>query len=127
MSRFHYLRFSLPESYQILIEAGIKEDYSMGYVDRIGFRAGTCTPFYFYDLNNEKTSELKIIPFAYMDGVLNDKLKYSPKLAKKIINELKENVKQVNGQFNSLWHNESLSNQDRWKGWRAVFESTWLD
>ena len=127
MSRFHYLRFSLPESYQILIEAGIKEDYSMGYVDRIGFRAGTCTPFYFYDLNNEKTSELKIIPFAYMDGVLNDKLKYSPELAKKIINELKENVKQVNGQFNSVWHNESLSNQDRWKGWRAVFESTWLD
>ena len=61
MSRFHYLRFSLPESYQILIEAGIKEDYSMGYVDRIGFRAGTCTPFYFYDLNNEKTSEVNML------------------------------------------------------------------
>lgn len=127
MSRFHYLRFSLPESYQILIEAEIKEDYSMGYVDRIGFRAGTCTPFYFYDLKNEKASELKIIPFAYMDGVLNDKLKYSTEHAKSIIKKLKENVKQVNGQFNSVWHNESLSNQDRWKGWRAVFESTWLD
>ena len=37
------------------------------------------------------------------------------------------NVKKVNGEFTSVWHNESLSNLDRWKGWREVFESTWLD
>ena len=51
----------------------------MGYTDRIGFRAGTCTPFNFYDLDNEKITSLKIVPFVYMDGVLNDKLKYTPK------------------------------------------------
>ena len=78
ISRFHYLKFTLPESYQILLKAGIKQDYSMGFVDRIGFRAGTCTPFNFYDLEKECTTDLKIFPFAYMDGVLNDKLKYTP-------------------------------------------------
>ena len=127
MSRFHYLRFSLPESYQILLRAGIKQDFSMGFVDRIGFRAGTCTPFYFYDLENELTTNLKILPFAYMDGVLNDKLKYNTENSSKLISEIKQQVKNVNGSFNAVWHNESLSNQDRWNGWRRVFESTWLD
>ena len=127
VSRFHYLKFTLPESYQILLKAGIKQDYSMGFVDRIGFRAGTCTPFDFYDLEKEYTTDLKIFPFAYMDGVLNDKLKYTPEHSSKLIAEIKLEVRKVNGPFNAIWHNESLSNQDRWKGWRTVFETTWLD
>ncbi|MAJ05326.1 MAG: hypothetical protein CL827_00495 [Crocinitomicaceae bacterium] len=99
----------------------------MGYSDRVGFRAGTCTPFKFYDLENETTTDLKIVPFSYMDGVLNDHLKYSGKSSIEIVRNLKNNVKKVNGVFTSVWHNESLSNLDRWKGWREVFESTWLD
>jgi len=127
ISRFHYLKFTLPKSYQILLKSGIKQDYSMGFSDRIGFRAGTCTPFYFYDLENECTTDLKIFPFAYMDGVLNDKLKFTPEYSSKLISKIKQEVKKVNGTFNAVWHNESLSNQDRWKGWRLVFETTWLD
>lgn len=127
ISRFHYLKFNLPESYQILLKAGIKQDYSMGFSDRIGFRAGTCTPFYFYDLKNECTTDLKIFPFAYMDGVLNDKLKLNPEYSSKLISKIKHEVRKVNGPFTAVWHNESLSNQDRWKGWRLVFETTWLD
>jgi hypothetical protein len=126
-SRFHYLRFSFPNSYQILEKLGIKKDFSMGYADRLGFRAGTCTPFYFYDLDKEEITDLKIVPFVYMDGVLNDKLKYNPKQSIQVIKDIKKQVKNVEGQFTSIWHNESLSNQDRWFGWREVFESTWLD
>ena len=127
ISRFHYLKFTLPKSYQILLKSGIKQDYSMGYSDRIGFRAGTCTPFYFYDLENECITDLKIFPFAYMDGVLNDKLKFTPEYSSKLISKIKQEVKKVNGTFSAVWHNESLSNQDRWKRWRSVFETTWLD
>ena len=127
ISRFHYLKFNFPTSYQILLKAGIKQDYSMGFSDRIGFRAGTCTPFYFYDLENESATDLKIFPFAYMDGVLNDKLNMTPEYSSKLISKIKHEVRKVNGAFNAVWHNESLSNQDRWKGWRSVFETTWLD
>ena len=127
ISRFHYLKFTLPKSYQILLKAGIKQDYSMGFADKIGYRAGTCTPFYFYDLENEYATDLKIFPFAYMDGVLNDKLKFTPEYSSKLISKIKHEVRKVNGSFNAVWHNESLSNQDRWKGWRSVFETTWLD
>ena len=98
----------------------------MGYCDRIGFRAGTCTPFYFYDLENEITTNLKIFPFVYMDGVLKDRIKYSHDEAIVKITEIKDEVKKVKGQFTSIWHNESLSDEDIWKGWRRVFESTWI-
>ncbi len=41
-----------------------------------------------------------------------------------IINELKNEVKSVNGCFVGIWHNESLSDQGRWIGWREVYESS---
>ena len=37
---------------------------------------------------------------------------------KRLIDE----VRMVNGEFISLWHNDSLNNSDLWKGWKAVFE-----
>jgi len=66
-SRQHYLRFSLPETYQHLIDLEITEDYSMGYASNVGFRAGTCTPFYFYDLDFEIQTPLKIFSFALIN------------------------------------------------------------
>jgi len=33
-----------------------------------------------------------------------------------------DKVKKVNGTFISLWHNESLSEKWRWKGWRIVYD-----
>ena len=45
--RFHYIRMFTPASYRYLIEAGISEDYSMGYPDEPGFRAGIARPYYF--------------------------------------------------------------------------------
>lgn len=123
-SRSHFLRFKLPDTFQKLIECGIKNDHSMGYADIPGFRAGTCTPFYFYDLIEEKQTELLITPFAYMDGAFKDYMNYSIDDTKKYITKLLKNVKSINGSFVSVWHNESLSNQQRWVGWRDVYEHT---
>lgn len=122
-SRQHYLRFSLPITYQNLIDLEISEDYSMGYASHIGFRASTCTPFYFYDLDFEIQTPLKIIPFALMDTTLNDYMELTPKQSLERIKILKEEVKAVNGTFVTLFHNESLSNYLRWRGWSRVYES----
>ena len=46
----------------MLYENEFKNDYSMGYIDRIGFRAGTATPFNFYDVSREFQLSLKLIP-----------------------------------------------------------------
>lgn len=122
-TRQHYLRFNLPETYQILIDLEIEEDYSMGYASHVGFRASTCTPFYFYDLDFEIQTPLKIFPFALMDTTLNDYMKLTPKQSLGKIKELKDEVKAVQGTFITLFHNESLSDYLRWKGWRRLYES----
>ncbi|QNM84270.1 polysaccharide deacetylase family protein [Polaribacter pectinis] len=122
-SRQHYLRFSLPETYQNLTDLEIEEDYSMGYASNVGFRASTCTPFYFYDLDFEIQTPLKIFPFALMDTTLNDYMKLTPKQSLGRIRDLKNEVKAVNGTFITLFHNETLSDYLRWKGWKRLYES----
>ena len=121
-TRQHYLRLKLPETYQYLIDLEVEEDYSMGYAKHYGFRASTCTPFYFYDLDFEIQTPLKIIPFAVMDTTLNDYLEYVPAVAKSKIKKLIAEVKAVSGTFVLLFHNETLSETDRWKGWSKMYE-----
>lgn len=121
-SRQHYLKLLFTETYQNLIKLGIKEDYTLGYATDVGFRAGTCTPFNFYDLYNEKETDLKIYPFQVMDTTLNQYLKLNVDEAVNKIEEIIQKVKQVNGTFISLWHNESLSDHGHWKGWEPVYK-----
>ena len=121
-SRQHFLRLMLPQTYRNLIENDITDDYSMGYAALTGFRAGICSSFNFYDLDMEEETKLRIHPFAIMDGTLKDYMNLSPADAIDQISKLINEVKAVNGTFISLWHNESLSNQQRWTGWLRVYE-----
>jgi peptidoglycan/xylan/chitin deacetylase (PgdA/CDA1 family) len=123
-SRQHYLRLSIPETYQNLIDLDIKEDYTMGYAKTVGFRASTCTPFYFYDLDFEIQTPLKIYPFAFMDVTLKDYMGLSPEKSLEKIITLKEAVKQVNGTFIPLFHNETLSENEIWRGWSSIYKKT---
>jgi len=121
-SRQHFLVLKLPETYRRLLELDITDDYTMGYALQVGFRASICTPFYFYDLDNEQITSLKIHPFAVMDATLKYYMKVAPEDAMNHILPLIEEVRKVNGDFVSLWHNESLSESKLWAGWRNVYE-----
>ena len=121
-SRQHFLNLKFPKTYQNLIKAGIKEDYTLGFPDMTGFRAGICTPFNFYDLENEEITDLLIVPFQVMDGTLRNYLKLSPDEAFKETEMLMNEVKNVRGTFVSIWHNESVNDWGEWKGYRKVFE-----
>jgi hypothetical protein len=121
-SRQHFLVFEMPSTYLKLMKEGITEDYSMGYASHAGFRAGICTPFRFYNLEEEKETDLIIYPFPVMDISLRQYMRLTPDEAIRKVRELMEKVKKVNGTFISLWHNESLSNKGVWQGWRRVFE-----
>jgi len=121
-SRQHFLVLKLPETYRRLIELDITDDYTMGYALQVGFRASICTPFYFYDLDNEQITNLRIHPFAVMDATLKYYMKVAPGDAMNYILPLIKEVKAVNGDFISLWHNESLSENKMWAGWRKVYE-----
>jgi hypothetical protein len=121
ISRQHYLKLRLPETYRRLIWLGVNTDYSMGYSDDVGFRAGICTPFYWFDLTENKATNLQIHPFAVMEITMKEYLKLDPKEALMCVKKLIEEVKKVDGTFISLWHNSTLSDTDDWQGWRQVY------
>jgi len=120
-SRQHYLMLSLPKTYKNLIAAGIEEDYTLTFADTGGFRASTCTPFYWYDLEHEQITNLMLYPTAMMDQSLKKYLGLTPDESTKLLTELLDNVKAVNGTFISLWHNETIGNFGDWKGWQKVY------
>lgn len=122
-SRQHFLMMKFPETYRNLAERDITDDYSMGFANEIGFRAGICTPFNFYDLDNESETNLKIHPFAVMDATLNLYMKLSPEGAIERVRKLTRAVRDVNGDMMFIWHNETLSEDGQWQGWRKVYES----
>jgi len=122
-SRQHFLKLVLPFTYRNLINYDIEEDYTMGYAEECGFRASICTSYPFYDIDTETVTKLKIVPFAFMDATFQY---YKSKNIKEITQEvyqLLNEVKNVNGTFVTIWHNDSLSDKGIWKGWRVVYEN----
>jgi len=120
-SRQHYLMLNFPSTYRNLLESGVRNDYSMGFADHCGFRAGTSRPFNFYDLEKEEKTELRIWPFAVMDRTLKNYMKLKPEESGKKIYELIEKVHSSDGIFISLWHNDALGNYGEWEGWRKIY------
>ncbi len=118
-TRQHFLKLRFPETYQRLLAVGLTDDYSMGYADDIGFRASIATPFFWYDLTKENTTSLLIHPFQVMDVTLRNYLKLSPQKALEEVLQLREFVKNVGGEFVTLWHNSSFDSD--WKDWEEVY------
>ncbi len=120
-SRFHFLRFRLPESYQLLLETGMQEDYSMAFSDHIGFRAGTAHSFYWYDLKNEEETTLLIHPFPLMDVTLKNYMGLSHEAAIERSAQIIRQIRTYGGRCVLTWHNSSFHTRD-WEGWQSVYE-----
>jgi len=121
-SRQHYIRFTLPLTFRYLIEAGIKEDFSMGYGSINGFRASVASAFYWYDLEKEKATDLLLHPFCYMEANSFYEQKFSAEQSFKEMMEYYNIVRSVNGTFISIWHNNFLGTDKLFKGWKEIYE-----
>ena len=122
-SRQHFNRLHIPKTYQMLIENDIKEEYTMGYHTHLGFRAGTCSHFYFYDLDYEIQTPLKVLPFCVMDELMKNKMQLSTDEAKAKIKKLQEEVKVVNGLFISIFHTSTMSDVNDGEDWSGVYKA----
>lgn len=121
-SRQHYLMLKFRTTYRLLRAAGIRHDYSLGYAQKAGFRAGTSRPFYWFDVKKNQVTDLMIHPFPAMDATLNKYMELNVDEAKELSRQLIERIHAVGGDFIMLWHNETLSEEKEWKGWREVYE-----
>lgn len=121
-NRQHYLMMSLPQTYKLLIKAGILNDFTMGYAEQTGFRAGTARQFKWFDLQKNEITNLLIHPFVYMDGTLKEYLNLNPEQAIKRIHELFNAVSTCGGNFTFLWHNETIGGYEQWSDYQTVFQ-----
>lgn len=114
-------QLSFPKSYLHLIKNEIISDYRMGYAKTIGFRAGTCTPFFWYDLQLEKTTHLLIHPVAVNDEILKLSRTFHIDDVLEKWGRMIENVKLLNGHFYLLWHQETLPEFGKEKVGRRLY------
>ncbi len=122
MNCFYRLRFKTSVSYRNLLKASFKDDYSMAYLSMIGFRASTCTPYRYYDLEKEDYYKLTIHPIAFCDDVLRS-LKYTREEIYAAMMQMANEVRQVKGEFVCIYHNDVLSDSGRWHRWYSLYES----
>jgi len=113
-SRQHYLRTYFadnPNTLDLWREAGITDDYTLGFAERCGFRCGTCHPYPLYDVRNDKVTDIIEHPLIVMDGTLFDYMKLSVEDARALTQRLKQRCFDVEGDFVILWHNHATTRE----------------
>lgn len=121
-SRQHYIMLKFPDTYRLLADVGIREDYSMGYHNMPGFRAGICSPFLFYDIQREEQTALRIFPFCAMDSTLHHQMALSADSALEEVKQYVDEVRKVNGTFIFVAHNNLIGPNSEFVGWQSRFE-----
>lgn len=121
-SRQHYIKFTVPHTYRMLLQQGIRFDFSMGYGSINGFRASVALPFYWYDLEQEQQTELLLFPFCFMDANAYYEQNKTPQDALTEMKSLYKAVKDVNGLFSMIWHNNFVGTDPAFTGWKEVYE-----
>ena len=119
-ARMHYLKMNGAETYRNLLQCEIENDYTTGFADVIGFKSGTALPHYWYDFKQEKETALLLHPFVAMDATMNRYMKLSAQEAIDKLKALKHTCSKLQVPFCLLWHNESFSECNEWKGWKEV-------
>ncbi len=109
-NRHHFLRMTDPSDVRYLEQAGITDDFSVGYADIAGFRVGTCHPYRWIDPRTGMLGKLTIHPLTIMECTLDSpsymSMQHDEALeyAKKLISRVAE----FEGECVLLWHNTSL-------------------
>jgi hypothetical protein len=117
-SKMRYNRVDVPETYRNLITAEFTDDYTMGYTYELGFRAGTCTEFQFYDIPLEVKQPIKVHPFAIHDYALS-RIKKDEVILQQV-KKITDEVSKVNGTTIVMFSNELLGNKDD-RDWMSLY------
>ncbi len=109
---------SLPDNYRNLVELEVEKDFSMVYENQPGFRASSCTPFLFYDLDYEIVSPLLIHPVTMTTEAFKDEKESEISV---VIEDLINSVKKVNGTFSLVFTNRNFTSDKKNKLWKHLF------
>jgi hypothetical protein len=122
-SRFHFIRYNLPNTYRHLLKYGVTEDYSCGYGSTNGFRAGTSTPHFWFDVQANEVTTLKLFPFVWMDANCFYEHKFSVQQAEEDYEHFYNEVKNTGGLFTPIWHNFIIGQDPSFNKYKLVWEN----
>ena len=94
----------------------------MGYGSINGFRASVASSYYWYDLEKEEPTTLRIFPFCFMDANSYYEQRYSAPHAMTELMHYYHHIRRVNGLMVTIWHNNFLGSDPAFAGWREVYE-----
>ncbi|MEI6554662.1 MAG: polysaccharide deacetylase family protein [Paludibacter sp.] len=114
-NRHHYLDSREPEDMQALINAGITDDFTLGYADVAGFRLGTCRAVRWINPITKQLTLLTLHPLTVMDSSLSDNryMNLNAHEAYEYCIRLINMVESWNGELVLLWHNTSVEDTPR--------------
>lgn len=107
--RQHYLRWH-PETWAHWERCGLVYDSTVGYADRVGFRAGTCVPYFPWSWLQKRRVNLIEIPLVMMDRTLTSAsyMGLTPDQSLDTLKTLMRRCQVVGGVLTLLWHNNCL-------------------
>lgn len=124
-TRMHFLRYRLPRTRREMIRAGIREDYTPYLNGTGGFPNGMMIPYPWFDLAENKLTELTLVPTILMDRTIvgtPESSRYDDQIVpSKEFNRLLTTINEGNGSFVLCLHNECLSESGEWKKWSSWF------
>lgn len=109
--RNHYLASREPEDFRVYVDAGISDDFTMGYADVAGFRLGTCRPVRWIDPVKLELTSLVMHPMTVMECTLDGKNYMNitdEEEAFLTVRSLLSQIKKYNGEVVLLWHSPSV-------------------
>lgn len=119
--REHFLRFSVPTTWQVWEDNNIIWDSTLGYSNNIGFRCGVCYDYSVFNILSRKKLKLKEKPLVVMEASFIENTNSLDKDSVfQSINRLILTTKKYNGNFVLLWHNSSF-NTLKWKEYKSVY------
>ncbi|HNV46383.1 MAG TPA: polysaccharide deacetylase family protein [Spirochaetota bacterium] len=117
--RNHYLMLSIPESWRVMVRAGLVYDSSVGYTDAIGFRAGVAYPYRPYDMAAEAAFDLIEIPLVIMDTAVLD-YDGDREAAWARIQKVLDETRDVGGTIAVNFHHRALYDRE-FAGWNDIY------
>ena len=106
------MRWRLPDTLLTLAELGITFDYTLGFPDVNGFRAGTAHPFKFFNLQKDEVVDITLMPTHFSD-IVSMRLSTDPE---EEMMAIKNECNSYGVTFCTMWHPEVLTGIESKRG-----------
>lgn len=123
--RQHYLHYDIRVTPRVHATTGFKYDSTLGFNDNVGFRFGTCYPWYLFDLKAEEELPVIEIPLIVQDGAMlhPDKgMRLDEDTAFRYVVQMTEGVEKVSGVLTLLWHPNWIVTPHWWNLYLRILE-----